>query len=186
VNILARLLFNEPLTPAKLAALGLSWTGIFLVIGAYLQPATLQVTPLAALTGLGSGFTYALYTVLSKRLLRTYSHWTVLFYGLGFGALFLAVLQAPAVLASNLGIPALWPPLLIVSLVTVAAYAFYTWGISRVPVGRASIVAMVEPVAAGLLGFIVLGERLELPQLIGAVLVLTGAVLAQRPDQPGR
>jgi DME family drug/metabolite transporter len=185
VNILARLLFNEPLTPAKLAALGLSWTGIFLVIGAY-QPATLQVTPLAALTGLGSGFTYALYTVLSKRLLRTYSHWTVLFYGLGFGALFLAVLQAPAVLASNLGIPALWPPLLIVSLVTVAAYAFYTWGISRVPVGRASIVAMVEPVAAGLLGFIVLGERLELPQLIGAVLVLTGAVLAQRPDQPGR
>jgi|DewCreStandDraft_1066081.scaffolds.fasta_scaffold00383_61 drug/metabolite transporter (DMT)-like permease len=185
VNILARLIFNEPLTPAKLAALGLSWTGIFLVIGAY-QPAALQVTPLAVATGLGSGFTYALYTILSKRLLQAYSHWTVLFYGLGFGALFLGILQAPAVLSSNLGIPALWPPLLIVSLVTVAAYAFYTWGISRVPVGRASIVAMVEPVAAGLLGFIVLGERFEPAQLLGAVLVLGGAVLAQRPDQPGR
>lgn len=185
VNILARLIFNEPLTSTKLVALGLSWGGIFLVIGAY-QPAALQVTPLAVVTGLGSGFTYALYTILSKRLLRTYSHWTVLFYGLGFGALFLAVLQAPAVLSSNLGIPALWPPLLIVSLVTVVAYAFYTWGISRVPVGRASIVAMVEPVAAGLLGFIVLGERLEPAQLLGAVLVLGGAALAQGPDQPRR
>lgn len=185
VNILARLFFREPFTPTKLAALGLSWAGIFLVIGAY-QPAALQVTPLAVATGLGSGFTYALYTVLSKRLLQTYSHWTVLFYGLGFGSLFLAVLQAPAVLSSNLAVAALWPPLLIVSLVTVVAYAFYTWGISRVPVGRASIVAMVEPVAAGLLGLIVLGERLEPPQVLGAVLVLAGAALAQRPEGPRR
>ncbi len=182
VNILARVFFKEPFTPTKLAALGLSWAGIFLVIGAY-RPAALQVTPLAVVTGLGSGFTYALYTILSKRLLQTYSHWTVIFYGLGFGSLFLGILQAPAVLGSDLGNLALWPPLLIVSLVTVVAYAFYTWGIGRVPVGRASIVAMVEPVAAGLLGFIILGERLEPPQLLGAVLVLAGATLAQRPDR---
>jgi drug/metabolite transporter (DMT)-like permease len=40
-------------------------------------------------------------------------------------------------------------------------------------------VATVEPVVAGALGAVLLGEDLTLPKVVGAGLVISGAVLAQ-------
>jgi drug/metabolite transporter (DMT)-like permease len=40
-------------------------------------------------------------------------------------------------------------------------------------------VATVEPVVAGALGTILLGEELTAPKVVGAALVVSGAVLAQ-------
>ena len=39
--------------------------------------------------------------------------------------------------------------------------------------------ATVEPVVAGVLGTVLLGEELTLPKVVGAALVISGAVLAQ-------
>jgi drug/metabolite transporter (DMT)-like permease len=47
------------------------------------------------------------------------------------------------------------------------------------------IVATAEPVFAGLIAFFVLHDLLELPQVLGAVLVLAGIVVVQLgADQP--
>jgi drug/metabolite transporter (DMT)-like permease len=40
-------------------------------------------------------------------------------------------------------------------------------------------VATVEPVVAGALGTVLLGEALTAPKILGAALVISGAVLAQ-------
>jgi drug/metabolite transporter (DMT)-like permease len=62
---------------------------------------------------------------------------------------------------------------------TTLAFALYTFGLGRLGAGRAAIVATVEPVVAGALGTVLLGEELTVPKIVGAALVISGAVLAQ-------
>ena len=54
-----------------------------------------------------------------------------------------------------------------------------TFGLGRLGAGRAAIVATVEPVVAGALGAALLGEELTVPKVVGGMLVISGAALAQ-------
>jgi drug/metabolite transporter (DMT)-like permease len=63
----------------------------------------------------------------------------------------------------------------------------YTFGIRHLGAGRAAIVATIEPVVAGVLGITLLGEELTVLKALGAVLVISGAILAQlRAGKPPR
>jgi drug/metabolite transporter (DMT)-like permease len=62
---------------------------------------------------------------------------------------------------------------------TTLAFALYTFGIRHLGAGRAAIVATIEPVVAGAMGIVLLNERLTVLKALGALLVLTGAALAQ-------
>jgi DME family drug/metabolite transporter len=67
-------------------------------------------------------------------------------------------------------------------LATAAAYLLYTRALVRLPVSRAATLSLGEPLTATLLGLIVLGERITLPQAAGAAAVAAGLVLlAARP-----
>ena len=52
-------------------------------------------------------------------------------------------------------------------------------GINRIRSTRASITATLEPIFAGFLAFILLGERLMLLQVIGGSMVILAIVLLQ-------
>jgi drug/metabolite transporter, DME family len=62
---------------------------------------------------------------------------------------------------------------------TALAFGLYTAGLKRLEAGQAATVATVEPVVAGAAGIFLLGEVLSAPKLLGAILVLAGAALAQ-------
>jgi drug/metabolite transporter, DME family len=62
---------------------------------------------------------------------------------------------------------------------TALAFGLYTAGLKCLDAGQAAIVATVEPVVAGAVGVILLGEALTAPKVFGALLVLAGAALAQ-------
>jgi DME family drug/metabolite transporter len=62
---------------------------------------------------------------------------------------------------------------------TTLGFALYTFGLGRLGAGRAAIVATVEPVVAGALGTALLAEVLTVPKVAGALLVISGAALAQ-------
>jgi drug/metabolite transporter, DME family len=62
---------------------------------------------------------------------------------------------------------------------TSLAFGLYTVGLKRLDAGQAAIVATVEPVVAGAIGVVLLGETLTAPKVLGALLVLAGAALAQ-------
>jgi drug/metabolite transporter (DMT)-like permease len=51
-----------------------------------------------------------------------------------------------------------------------------------VPVSVASVVATLEPVIAGILAYLLLGERLTLLQILGGVAIIS-AVLLLRPRE---
>ena len=184
VVVLAGLFLKEPLNAAKIGALLLTVGGIFLVAGAY-DPANLEVSPKILLTGLLSGFTYGLYAVFGRPLASHLSPAVILSYALGFGSVLLIVAALPT-LDTLVGLPAgSYALLLMLAVVhTALAFALYTFGIRHLGAGRAAIVATIEPVVAGILGVALLDEGLSVLKVLGALLVLAGAALAQ--VRPGK
>jgi drug/metabolite transporter (DMT)-like permease len=69
---------------------------------------------------------------------------------------------------------------------TTLAFALYTFGIRHLGAGRAAIVATIEPVVAGAMGIVLLNERPTVLKALGALLVLTGAALAQAGPRKAR
>jgi drug/metabolite transporter, DME family len=179
VVVLARLFLKEALNAAKVLALFLTLGGIFLVAGAY-DPANLKVSPTVLLTGLLSGLTYGLYSIFGRPVAGRLGPSVILSYALFFGAVLLVVAALPT-LDTLAGLPVGSYALLFMLAVvhTTLAFALYTFGLGRLGAGRAAIVATVEPVVAGALGTALLGEDLTVPKVVGGILVISGAVLAQ-------
>jgi drug/metabolite transporter (DMT)-like permease len=67
----------------------------------------------------------------------------------------------------------------IVLLGTIAPFGLSLFGLSRIGATRTGLIGTAEPVLAGLVAWIVLDELLTGWQLAGAVVVLTGIVLAE-------
>ena len=132
------------------------------------------------LTGLLSGLTYGLCSIFGKLMSKHLSPITILSYALGIGAALLLVAALPTLrtfAGLSFGSYAL---LFILAVVhTALAFGLYTAELKRLDAGQAAIVATVEPVVAGALGTVVLGEDLTVPKVVGAALVVSGAVLAQ-------
>ncbi|HEY4753961.1 MAG TPA: DMT family transporter, partial [Candidatus Limnocylindrales bacterium] len=77
-----------------------------------------------------------------------------------------------------------WPiPLLVgyvVILGTVVPFSLVVLSMQHLRASQASVVGMTEPVIATAIAWLVLGEVLSPAQLIGAVIVLGGILLAER------
>ncbi len=179
VVVLAWLFLREPFGILKVLALALTVGGISLVAGAY-DPANLEVSPAVLLTGLLSGLAYGLYSIFGRPVTGRLGPPIILSYALFFGAALLLVAAGPT-LGTLAGLPLGSYALLFVLAVvhTTLAFALYTFGLGRLGAGRAAIVATVEPVVAGAVGTVLLGEDLTFPKILGGLLVLSGAALAQ-------
>lgn len=190
VIALSAILFGEDLSTPKLAALGLAFLGCALVVRVY-DPAALRLNLPGVAAGLGAGLTYALYSIFGKHALRRHDPLVILVYALGFGAVFLVALGLLA------GVPA-WRfapshvavavvPLLYLALVTtLAAQWLYVSALARLEAGRASVIATVEPVVAGFLGYLFFREILQGTQLLGGALVLSAVFLVRSQVMPHR
>ena len=179
VSLLAWVFLRETLGVLRVLALALTFGGIFLVVGGY-DPEALEVGPLVLATGLHSGLTYGLYSIFGKPVARHLDPAVILSYALGFGAVLLVLFALPTLdtlVDLTLGSYALLLMLAVVH--TSLAFGLYTVGLKRLDAGQAAIVATVEPVVAGAIGVALLGETLTAPKVLGALLVLAGAALAQ-------
>lgn len=177
VTLLAWRLFGEPLDRVKLIALALCLSGVALIARLY-NLADVQLNLVGLLCGLGSGLTFGLYSILGKRAIRTYNGWTITAYNLSFGALFLAIFQGPTAVSGAAVTPVAWVFIVAMAIgPTVAAHGLYANALALTPASNASIVATWEPVVAMILAYLVLGERLDALQLLGAAAILAGVIL---------
>ncbi len=69
------------------------------------------------------------------------------------------------------------------SFVTLGAYLFYNYGVSKIPASQASAFVNLIPVFTVIMGFIILGERFSIPQYGASILVLAGVFISQRRSQ---
>ena len=179
VTLLSTIFFKERLGWLKVIAVLLAVGGCALV-GQVYNLTSVRLNLLGILAGLGAGLTYGLYTLFSKVVQRRYTSWTTLTYALGLGALFMLPLQSPSDLVRAVTAPASLFWLLMLALVpTLGGGVAFNAALRRIPASSASIVATLEPVMATLLGWAFLDERLEMLQLLGAVLILAAVVILQ-------
>lgn len=177
VAAFAALFWKERITPLKGASLGAALLGAYLVVGAYdLALSGLDRAGVAA--GLVSGACFAAYSLLGERGMHRYSPWTVLCYALGFATISLHALHPPFDYVTAGYTAAQWAGIGYVSVAgTLVPFGLYFVGVNHIRSTRASITATLEPIAAGLLAFLALGEALALPQVLGGGLVLAAVVL---------
>ena len=179
VSLLAWIYLKETLGVLRILALALTFNGIFMVVGGY-DLAALEISPLVVATGLLSGLTYGLYSIVGKPVAGRLDPAVILSYALGFGTVLLVIFALPTfhtLVGLTSGSYALLFMLAVVH--TSLAFGLYTVGLKRLDAGQAAIVATVEPVVAGAIGVVLLGETLTAPKVLGALLVLAGAALAQ-------
>jgi len=194
VLVLSYLLYREPITKSKGIALIGALLGVALVSGFVGRGSdSVQGSFLGVLAGLVSGFAYGLQTVVYKSVGRKYGPIQLNFWMMLTGALQLSLFLTlttghfPTVFSRMAS--ASTESWLIMGLIGLgpgtAAFVLFTDGINRVEAGRGSIVAMSEPVAACLLGYLALGETLTWSQLAGVFLVIGSIVGISVTEAPG-
>jgi drug/metabolite transporter (DMT)-like permease len=197
VTLLAWLFWREALTWRKWVAIALAAAGTLLVSG-LTRSSELQLNTLGLLIALGSALAYAGITLFAKKLTGLsgphgsgrvgYNPWTILMYGFGFAALALLPFQFGRPLSHPAGWEAYGSFAALVLIPTIAGYTLYTLGLRHLQASVASITAMAEVPFAAFNGYVFLGERLDVWQALGAVIVMGGVALLswqpKRPDQP--
>ncbi|WP_027964675.1 DMT family transporter [Halalkalibacillus halophilus] len=145
--------------------------GIVLLTGAY-NPSDISVSFLGIAAGIGAGISYALFifgftnaAAIGKKqptLVVAFFVFCVILF------LFIDRGEAASVLtSSDLG----WF-ILIGIIGSGVSFIIYIIGLRRTPPSTASMVAMVEPVTASLFGLLLLGDHLNLIQLMGMAIIL--------------
>jgi drug/metabolite transporter (DMT)-like permease len=123
---------------------------------------------------------FAIYTVLSEYGMRKYTPWTVLLYGMLFAALMWNVLHPPLEALLHRYSPVQWGWILFIGICgTIFPFGLYFEGIKRIRSTHASITATLEPISAGVIASIFLGEVMALLQIIGGLIVIVSIVILQ-------
>lgn len=182
VTLMAWIIWGESLTRYKIIAILLASLGIVLISGVNsLESAKIPLYGLVV--ALSSAIFYGSFSLFGKKLVGDYSPWTILTYVFGFATL--------ALLPFQLGRPVPLPQepvtyfyfLALVVVTTITGFGLYTNSLSRLEASIASIVSNTEVPFAAILSYIILGERLDAWQILGALLVVGGVSLISIPQR---
>ncbi len=174
----ARVAEGEPLSTGRLTAVGLAWTGAFLLV---VGPRGLVVTPEGVGWGLASAVLFAVYTVLAREEVARSDSWGVLALALGVGAVSWSALVPPWDAWLRPYTETQWLRFAHLSLLaTVLPFGLFLYGLRVIPPARAGLLATVEPVVAAAAAYLALGEHLTTVQALGGILILAAVVWAHR------
>ena len=179
ITIFAVSFQGEQLTRGKVLSLALAFWGCFFMVGGY-NPELLKLNAVGLACGLIAALLYAFYTLYGEWGLKRYSPWTMVVYAFGFIALFWALFVTPWEVSQR-GFPlSKWPYFLYVAIVgTAIPFGLFFQGIKYIRATRASITSILEPIVAGVVSYLLLGESLFFLQIVGAISVITAIILLQ-------
>ena len=159
-------------------ALAMVLIGAFFAVGGY-QPALFRVNLPGVMLGLVSAAFFAFYILRASTLARRLDTWAILFYGFAAGSVLWLAFDA----VSHTRLPTDWRIWVVMALVglvgTLVAHALFVMALRTIRPSSAGIVATAEPVFAGLIAFLVLGDRLQPLQVVGAAVIVAGIVTVQ-------
>jgi DME family drug/metabolite transporter len=181
VIIMSAIIFRERINSWKITALVLALTGCIFTTGTFealIKGSGIGSVPmLGILTGIGSGFGYALYSIFGTAALKRYNTVTVTAYTFLTAALsllpfcigreFLDMLWGAGVIENAAGIAL---------ISTLIPYLLYTQGLKYTKPGNASVLAFSEPMVASLTGIIVFHEEIT-PYGAAGILLLFLSIL---------
>ena len=180
----------QPLVAAALAAVLLGerfsavnlLTGLMGVAGVALLVLRNEV-PLDAIgvvAALGGALSMASGVVMTKRWgrpvpLLAFTSWQLVAGGLVILPVMLAVEGVPSALSARNVAGYMW-----LSFVGCAlAYTIWFRGIGKLPVAATSVLALISPIVAALIGFVALDQALTSLQLVGVLIILAAVTITQ-------
>jgi drug/metabolite transporter (DMT)-like permease len=171
--LLGWLLLSDRPTPRQWLGLALAAGGLLCVMEPWHGVGSLH----SALLAVGGGVTWALGTVLSKRMFQlhapsplTFTAWQMLVGALALGVIALLVPSRPIA----------WTPAFIAglaySVVLASSVAWLLWlfVLQRLPTTIASLSSLAVPVTAVLMAWVILHEQPDAMEWLGIVLIMLG------------
>lgn len=175
--IFARLLLKERLTLKKGLSVSLATIGVFLIVGVGHVGLS---SKLGGISLLIAALTWALMSVLVKRVPSEYSQIVVTFYSILVAIIVLTPFVLPrlhAIHITQLTHPTIWGGVLYLGIVSTAG-GFLLWnrGLQMLNASSGGLFFFFQPVVGTLLGWLILGESIGVTFWIGSVLILTGVL----------
>jgi probable blue pigment (indigoidine) exporter len=178
VVVISVSLLGTRIRPIQVVAGILGAAGVALLV--LQSDARLDAVGLIAMTGAMIMFSVA--TVLTKRWGRPegmssigVTGWIFLFAGLTLLPVTLLIEGVPDQLSAR-NVAGL---IYLVVISGIVAYAVWFWGLERLSASAVTFLTLLNPVTAAALGWVVLDQRLNNWQLLGAIIVLISVVLGQ-------
>lgn len=174
VAILSRIFLKEKMRTIVIIALVVSIVGTSLIIGLRGNQILAGTSYWGYSLALGAGLSYAVYTLCGKELVVYYPSAKVISITFSLGALLmLPFVKIPGNLSWNA-----WAILLYLGVVpTAIAYIIFTQGLKKTSATKASIATLFEPLTSTTLSVLLIGEKFNASQLLGALLLSSALFL---------
>ncbi|MQL52958.1 EamA family transporter [Desulfofundulus thermobenzoicus] len=173
---------QEKLTAVNGSAILFSVLGGFLMVKGN-PGGGLAVSPAGLAAGLSSALAFALYTLLGKKWLATYSPWALLLYGFGTGSLLFTFYRLPWLTFFRYSWEE-WLFFIYIALFSsILPFGMYFKGLQYLTPIKTNLTSTLEPVVAAVLAYLLLGEILTPWQVAGCAFILGGVILIQLAGQ---
>ena len=193
VALWVRFVQNQPVKSRLWLGLACALGGLALV-AQFWKGMTLD--PIGLVSAVGAGAALACYYLMGEHGQRERDPISLMAFSFGFSAILWAVvspwwafpfarlthtIDLPGALPGSvpLGVMVAW----IVVLGTVAPFMLVLLAVGRLGPARVGLIGMLEPVGAGIIAWVLLGESLNTVQVAGSLIVLVGIVLAETARQ---
>lgn len=139
----------------------------------------------ALLAGFASAVFYSVYILAARVWLKNINAFVAIFYIQAAAAFVLSAIHLHDFEHIIHQLTVAWLPLLgIIVISTVLAMGFFLAGLAKLSSSEASILSTAEPITGLILANFILGDRLSILQLTGAVLVIGALILILRAPSP--
>lgn len=180
---LGALLLSEPLRRHLLAAGAVGIVGVGLLV----LRADAKLDALGVAAGLAGAISMATGVVLTKRWgrpvpLLAFTSWQLIAGGLVLLPLTLFIEGTPPVPTATNMVGFVW----LTTIGTIVAYNLWFRGVQSIPVAQVSLLGVLSPLVASLVGLVALDQTFSLGQAVGATLILTALFIGQREPDIGQ
>jgi drug/metabolite transporter (DMT)-like permease len=156
----------------------------------------MTLDPIGLISAVGAGAALACYYLMGEHGQRDRDPISLMAFSFGFSAILWAIVSPwwafpfsrlvhevdlPGALPGQtpLWLMVLW----IIVLGTVVPFLLVLLAVGRLGPARVGLIGMLEPVGAGIIAWVLLGESLNTAQVIGSLIVLVGIALAETSRQ---
>ena len=185
------------------------WLGLACALGGLALVAQfwkgMTLDPIGLVSAVGAAGALACYYLMGEHGQRERDPISLMGFSFGFSAILWAIvspwwtfpfgrlvhtIELPGALPG--GAPLWLMVAWIIVLGTVAPFLLVLLAVGRLGAARVGLIGMLEPVGAGIIAWVLLGESLNTVQVVGSLIVLVGVVLAETarqvpdrlPDEP--